>query len=393
MERLVIENVWVRRTAAYGVGVQNADIASFLINGLYLEDIGSDGIDFKAFTSYNGGLARKEGIINNVQVRGHGRVDPAKDAGAKTGMDLRGFTQASNLYVHSLKRTQSVDLVGIRVNADATADSGRIGGRTVQVSNARVICTDTTANQSVAGGRCVGMEIAAQDVSVSNYTCEGAHTGLQLEVEGASGSAIQSVALSNIRIAGARGSDGLGAGIYWTGASGGPGTATDTQASGYSQLGPFHITDCDRGIEVHGPYLRGSGFVRDCDHGLYFASQTIANQTWLDVMFFNNVDDVSPGVGLGYKRPAPLFMEGTATYDPASVAVGASLPATGVTVAGAVPGDFVMAISHTQPSGMQWFGAVTSADGVTVRGFNPTTAAIDLPSGTLTVLVERRLHT
>jgi hypothetical protein len=87
----------------------------------------------------------------------------------------------------------------------------------VQISNARVICTDTVANQSIAGGRCVGMEIAAQDVSVSNYTCEGAHTGIQLEVEGATGHSIQNVALSNIRISGARGADGLGAGIYWTG--------------------------------------------------------------------------------------------------------------------------------------------------------------------------------
>jgi len=307
MERLVIENLWVRRTAAYGVGVQNADIASFLINGLYLEDIGSDGIDFKAFTDYpagTGGLARKEGIINNVQVRGHGRVDPALDAGAKTGIDLRGFTQASNLYVHSLKRTQSADLVGIRVNADATSDSGRIGGRTVQVSNARVICTDTTANQSIAGGRCIGMEIAAQDVSVSNYTCEGAHTGLQLEVEGATGHSVQSVALSNIRISGARGSDGLGAGIYWTGSNG-----VDGNPSGYSQLGPFHITDCDRGFEVRGVHLRGAGIIRGCTTGagvagtsgwaMYFKDQATANVTGLDVYSSGNSAGVGPA-GITY---------------------------------------------------------------------------------------------
>jgi hypothetical protein len=86
-------------------------------------------------------------------------------------------------------------------------------------------------------------------------------------------------------------------------------------------------------------------------------------------------------------------IKGTATYDPASVAAGDTLAATSVVVTGAVPGDFVMAISHTQPSGMQWFGAVTAANSVTVRGFNPTTAAIDLASGTLTVLVKRRLQT
>ena len=163
-----------------------------------------------------------------------------------------------------------------------------------------MICTDPSSNQSIGGtgdrktsstGRCIGMTIHAEDVNVVNFMCEGAHTGIEVVQGGAYGHGIQSVALSNIRISGARGSDGTGAGIYWPDQDG-----IDNKVSGLSQLGPFHITDCDRGIEVLGQYLRGSGFIRDCDHGLYFKDQATANQTWLDVMFFNNGDNASPGV-------------------------------------------------------------------------------------------------
>jgi hypothetical protein len=390
IERLVIENVWVRRTYGYGIGCQNADIASFLFNGLFLEDIGSDGIDLKAFTDWpigSGSVARKEGILNNIHVNGFGREDD--DLSPKTGLDLRGLLQVSNVWVHNLKRVATTNATGVRVNSNVASDAGRVGGRTTQLSNIRVRCIDPSANQSIASpstGRCIGLEISAEDVSLVNYVCEGAHTGLHMIVGGNEGSAVQNVALSNIRVANARGADGLGAGILWE-------EDADTPGSGYSQIGPFHITNCDRGIDIRVQYLRGAGFIRNCDHGLYFVDQTLANRTWLDVMFFNNVDDVSPGVGLGYKRPAPLFLEGTLVNDPASVAAGAYLAPVAVTVPGAVAGDIVVGISHTQPGGIFWFGSVTSADTVSVRGFNSSTVTVDLPSGTLTVLVERRLHT
>jgi hypothetical protein len=67
--------------------------------------------------------------------------------------------------------------------------------------------------------------------------------------------------------------------------------------SGFSQLGPFHITDCDRGFDIHGQYLRGAGFVRDCSTGLYFVSQAIADVTELDVKFFDNGVNVAGAVG------------------------------------------------------------------------------------------------
>jgi hypothetical protein len=304
IERLVIENLWVRRVWGYGIGLQSADVASFSINGAFLEDCGHDAIDLKMTggtpTSDNT-LGRKLGIINNVHVDGFGQN--TLDGAVKTGIDLRGYVMASNIYVYDLKRPGAANVVGIRFNADAgpepTTGELRYGGQTCQLSNARVICTDPASNQSIAGtglrdtsglGRCIGMEIAAEDVNVVNYMCDGAHTGIELLTEGPGPHGVQSVALSNIRIKNGRGVGGTGAGIYWTGTTG-----VDGRVSGLSQLGPFHISDCDHGFEIQGTHLRGAGIIRDCTTGMYFKDQSTANATDLDVYFAGNADNVGPG--------------------------------------------------------------------------------------------------
>jgi hypothetical protein len=95
-----------------------------------------------------------------------------------------------------------------------------------------VICTDTIANQSADSGHCIGMEIWAEDVVVSNFTCENAYRGLSVRIANPAAHTIDNNALSNIRILRAKGVDGMRTGIYWDGSLG----------SGFSQLGPFHIT-------------------------------------------------------------------------------------------------------------------------------------------------------
>ena len=192
---------------------------------------------------------------------------------------------------------------------------------------------------------------------------------MDVKIAGSAGDAIQNTGVECTDI-GAKGNDAKGVGIYWD---------SDLN-SGYSQLGPFHISDCDRGFQVEGQQLRGAGFVRSCTTGLYFLSQDVATNTWLDVMLAGNTANVGGAVaGITYKRTAPLFMQGTVGYDPAIIAAGKASTETKVgTVDGAVAGDFVVSISHTAGTQIQWFGAITSPDTVTVRGFNPATSDIDV---------------
>jgi hypothetical protein len=65
------------------------------------------------------------GIINNVHINGIGQ--DVYDGSVKTGMDLRGFIMASNLYIYDLKRAAAESVVGIRVNADTQTDAAGPG--------------------------------------------------------------------------------------------------------------------------------------------------------------------------------------------------------------------------------------------------------------------------
>lgn len=81
----------------------------------------------------------------------------------------------------------------------------------------------------------------------------------------------------------------------------------------------------------------------------------------------------------------------TATWNPGSIAskdtVGASFAAQTVTVTGAALGDLVLASFSLDVTDLVLTADVTAADTVTVVLSNPTASAVDLASGTLTVLV------
>lgn len=76
----------------------------------------------------------------------------------------------------------------------------------------------------------------------------------------------------------------------------------------------------------------------------------------------------------------------TQTWDPGSVILGTPVSTT-VTYQGASIGDFVLVSFSLALSGLQLWGEVTAANTVTVYLANPMSAAVDLASGTLKVLV------
>ena len=75
-------------------------------------------------------------------------------------------------------------------------------------------------------------------------------------------------------------------------------------------------------------------------------------------------------------------LTGTATYDPPSIAAGASASTT-VTVTGALLGQQAAAAFSLSLGGLYMTASVTAADTVTVTLVNPTAGTIDLASGTL----------
>lgn len=76
----------------------------------------------------------------------------------------------------------------------------------------------------------------------------------------------------------------------------------------------------------------------------------------------------------------------TATWDPGEVALGGTTTTT-VTVNGAALGDHVLVSFSISLAGLQLEGYVSAANTVTVTLSNHTLAAVDLGSGTLSVLV------
>jgi len=86
---------------------------------------------------------------------------------------------------------------------------------------------------------------------------------------------------------------------------------------------------------------------------------------------------------------ATIPLQGSATWDPANIAAGASTTTT-VAVTGAAVGDYVRASFSLTLAGLVLSGYVSGANTVTVVLNNPTAGAVDLASGTVKVVVEKR---
>lgn len=88
-----------------------------------------------------------------------------------------------------------------------------------------------------------------------------------------------------------------------------------------------------------------------------------------------------------YRLPS---LASTATYDPPSLTANGTagcVATTNVTVTGAALGDAALVSFSLSTSGLMLAAAVTAANTVTVTFFNPTNAAINLASGTLSARV------
>lgn len=95
------------------------------------------------------------------------------------------------------------------------------------------------------------------------------------------------------------------------------------------------------------------------------------------------------GITVGGGQELKKILSATATYDPPSVAAGATWTTT-VAVTGATVANSVARASHSQILAGGWilYASVTASGTVTVTAINMTGSTVDLASGTLRVVVE-----
>jgi hypothetical protein len=98
---------------------------------------------------------------------------------------------------------------------------------------------------------------------------------------------------------------------------------------------------------------------------------------------------VSGGTSGTWGRANFIALDGSATYDPPSLADGVGVTTT-VTATGAALGDFAMASFSNDLQGILMTAWVSAANTVSVRFQNETTGVIDLASGTLRVRVQKQ---
>lgn len=108
----------------------------------------------------------------------------------------------------------------------------------------------------------------------------------------------------------------------------------------------------------------------------------------LSPMCLLRVTGIVQATGVATTGPAE-FLEGSATYDAASLIDGAGATTT-VTVTGAALGDYVVGVSHgVDLAGITVTGYVSAADTVSVRFQNESGGTLDLASATLRALVRK----
>lgn len=149
---LLIENVEIKNTKGYGIGLQEETIKNTYIHNVYIYDPGMDGIDYKNTTNDN-----MNNKLHNIYVYNPGIA----------GVDIRGVVQASHIYVHGL----GADTVGIRYR-EWGSTTGE-GGSLSSLSNFYVESTaGVTSN--------VGLYIAANWTATGNGTIIGTGLGVHL---------------------------------------------------------------------------------------------------------------------------------------------------------------------------------------------------------------------
>lgn len=157
--RYILRDLRIHNCYDYGIGVQVGTSVDGTIQNVLIENVGSDGIDFKN-TNKNSNGNRITGLtVRNFGLRETGEIF--------AGLDIRGEMQADSIRVSSF----SGDKTGIRIMPDDTSGLNA-GGKRSQLSNFLISAT--------VEGRTTSKGVHSRDMScvISNGYISGAAYGL-----------------------------------------------------------------------------------------------------------------------------------------------------------------------------------------------------------------------
>ena len=158
-DNIQIENVELCNAKHYGIGMQGNSSRHILINGVYIHDVGGDGIDFKNFDDTNADLT-----INNTTV-----INPALTtfSTAQCGIDVRcKGVNINNIFIQVGSGGKS----GIRARSSTTLQG--TGGKFANINNVTIIGT--------SGNTGIGISCDTDGVKIQNVHIEKMGQGFYL---------------------------------------------------------------------------------------------------------------------------------------------------------------------------------------------------------------------
>jgi hypothetical protein len=292
IRRLRLNNLWIKNTYSYGIGLQNSDLIDAVLSNITITNAGDDGIDIKAREGAR--THRKHAIrLSNILVDGFNSSAVNAD---RAGIDIRGHILANGLYVQGFAGGLVGGDAGVRLNADSDVDNDRKGSRKSQVSNVYVLSTTDAADVAANGNR--GIVVWDEFVNVSNAVVEGCAVGLLVDASG--DSVPVGIGLNNITVIGARTSDGAGSGFKLDSTNG----VESISLNGIAQDCDIGITDGTTGWPAN---VYGDITLRGCDLGHDLTAGVLATGS-LVMHFDSNVLDNNLGHSYPVRGENLLFV-------------------------------------------------------------------------------------
>lgn len=148
----------IQNVASYGIGAQGGAIKNLHIHHGLIEDVGSDGIDFK-----NKLDANEANFLDHLRIRRFG-LNPSVDNQA--GIDCRGVVHSNQVHVSEPPQ----DGTGVRFRQGETSDVNGIGGHNSTLSEFDM--------DMGSAANAIGVASFARNVSISKGSSKGGVRGL-----------------------------------------------------------------------------------------------------------------------------------------------------------------------------------------------------------------------
>lgn len=235
------ENLFIKNTGHYGIGLQNVDINGAILTNLFFENIGGDCIDIK--DTYSPTASKKSIIIDGIVSYdgcGHNAsTDSNIGHNNQAVIDVGGQCTVSNVHIYNLDSyNNTLGNAGVRFRAPVT--SGRRNGSAGSSGSNIFVHSSKNANQGTAvSDRIIGINVNDSYINVDNVYVENCYYGVRLSA--AEDGNPEYVSATNLNIKNCSGSDGNSYGLSATSAS------TNCFFQG-------NVSDCNTGIKIIGSY-------------------------------------------------------------------------------------------------------------------------------------------